>query len=348
VLDAGAVAVVAIGRGGGGSDAEVHPATRTATSTTLDPHVGIRLRPTTTRPLIVLVCFDGRGGPPVPALARASFTWRLPFVHLWITFRNPIKLMEIVMNGSVLASLPNIEGWRQVEELSLALVLSAVIGVEREIRQKSAGLRTHALVGVGAGLFMLISKYSFSDVVVPRLIVLDPSRVAAQIVTGIGFIGGGLIFVRRDGVRGLTTAAAVWVTAAIGAAAGGGLPVLALLATGLYFVVVVGFPPLVRHLPTSATAVSVIRIRYADGRGILRDVLSHATGRGFSVAEVATQSIGTGTSSVSQDELEGSGSFVEVTLQIFGRGSVNDLAAELSEIAGVDAVVADDVNSAAE
>jgi putative Mg2+ transporter-C (MgtC) family protein len=94
---------------------------------------------------------------------------------------------------------------------------------------------------VGAALFMLISKYGFSDVLQSRLVVVDPSRMAAQIVTGAGFLGAVLIFVRRDGVRGLTTAAAIWVTAAIGSAAGAGLPVLAILATGIYFLVAVVF-----------------------------------------------------------------------------------------------------------
>ena len=139
----------------------------------------------------------------------------------------------------------NGEGWLQAGELGLALVLSALIGLEREVRQKNAGLRTHTLVGVGAALFMLISKYGFTDVLQPRLVVLDPSRVAAQIVTGVGFLGAGLIFVRRDSVRGLTTAASIWVTAAIGSAAGARLPllaVLAVLATGIYFLVAVAFP----------------------------------------------------------------------------------------------------------
>jgi uncharacterized membrane protein YhiD involved in acid resistance len=112
------------------------------------------------------------------------------------------------------------QGWRQAGELALALVLSASVGLEREIRQKNAGLRTHTLVGVGAALFMLISKYGFTDVLQPGLIVLDPSRMAAQIVSGVGFLGAGLIFVRRDSVRGLTTAASIWVTATVGCTAG--------------------------------------------------------------------------------------------------------------------------------
>ncbi len=78
----------------------------------------------------------------------------------------------------------------------------AVIGLEREVRQKSTGLRTHSLAGVGAALFMLVSKYGFSDALHTGQVMVDPSRVAAQIVTGIGFLGAGLILVRRDSVHG--------------------------------------------------------------------------------------------------------------------------------------------------
>src|SRR3954471_18807516 len=96
------------------------------------------------------------------------------------------------------------QGWAQVFELGLALVLSAAIGLERELRQKSAGLRTHTLVGLGAALFTLAGAYGFPDI--DRGQSFDPARVAAQVASGIGFIGGGLIFVRRDSVHGLTTA----------------------------------------------------------------------------------------------------------------------------------------------
>jgi putative Mg2+ transporter-C (MgtC) family protein len=142
------------------------------------------------------------------------------------------------------------EGWAQLGEFGLAFLLSGLIGLEREWRQKSAGLRTYSVVGLGSALFMLISKYGFGDVVHQGLVVLDPSRVAAQIVSGLGFIGAGVIFVHRGSVRGLTTAAALWLTAAIGAACAAGLPVLASLATvaylGLSFTV-----PLTRRLPPS-------------------------------------------------------------------------------------------------
>ncbi|MGH3123897.1 MAG: MgtC/SapB family protein [Streptosporangiaceae bacterium] len=239
-------------------------------------------------------------------------------------------------------ALPSGEGWRQTAELGLALVLSATIGLEREVRQKSAGLRTHTLVGVGAALFMLVSKYGFMDVLVSGRIVLDPSRIAAQVVSGIGFLGAGLIFVRRDAVRGLTTAAGVWITAAIGMAAGAGLPILAVLAAVTYLIVALVFPMLTRYLPRSDTAISVIRMRYPDGRGILRQALQTATARGFAVDELSVNGLPGGVSA----DGEG-GQPVEVTLQVHGRGSVNDLASVLTDIPGVRAVIADDVNAAA-
>ena len=106
------------------------------------------------------------------------------------------------------------QGWLQFAELSLALLLSALIGLEREMRQKSAGLRTYTLVGLASALIILISKYGFTNILADGRVVLDPSRMAAQIVSGIGFIGGGVIFVRKDLVRGLTTATTIWVTSA--------------------------------------------------------------------------------------------------------------------------------------
>jgi putative Mg2+ transporter-C (MgtC) family protein len=247
------------------------------------------------------------------------------------------------------ASVTNADGWLQAGELGLALLLSAVIGLEREMRQKSAGLRTHTLVGVGAALFMLISKYGFSDVLQPGWVVVDPSRVAAQIVSGIGFLGAGIIFVRRDSVRGLTTAAGVWVTAAVGAAAGAGLPRLAALSTGVYLLVALAFGWLTRHLPRSATAISIIRVYYPDGQGILREVLQLATARGFAIDELSTATVGNGRLYVGHPDVRtGEPPTVEVILQVHGRGLVNELAAALSEVPGVRTVVAGDVQAAGE
>src|SRR5512146_3089592 len=139
------------------------------------------------------------------------------------------------VSNHLLASLGG-QGWRQIGDLALAFALSSLIGLEREVRQKAAGLRTHTLVGTGAALFLIVSKYGFGDVLAQERVVLDPSRVAAGIVAEICFIGGGLIFVRRDTVRGLTTAAIIWVTAAVGMACGAGLILLAVVVTGLHMI----------------------------------------------------------------------------------------------------------------
>lgn len=119
----------------------------------------------------------------------------------------------------------------------VAGILSAFIGLEREFRAKEAGLRTHFLVGVGSALFMIVSQYGFSDVWSANAIgqnlprPADAARVAAQVVSGIGFIGAGAIMVQKHYVRGLTTAAGLWVVAAIGMAAGGGLYLMAFVGT---------------------------------------------------------------------------------------------------------------------
>src|SRR5580698_4539326 len=184
---------------------------------------------------------------------------------------------------------PTGQGWGQVGELALAFVLSAAIGLEREIRQKSAGLRTYTLVGLASALILLVSKYGFTNILEPNRIVLDPSRIAAQIVSGIGFIGGGVIFVRKDIVRGLTTAATVWLTAAVGMACGAGLPILAIATVAGHFVVVFVFPSIERRLPKSRWAPSSLQIAYQDGRGILREVLECCTGSEFAVSRVQVE-----------------------------------------------------------
>ena len=134
---------------------------------------------------------------------------------------------------------------------------------------------------------MLISKYGFFDVAGPG-VSIDPSRMAAQVVSGLGFIGGGLVFVRRDAVRGLTTAAVVWLTAAVGMAAGAGLPLLAVLVTGGHFLIVYGFTPLARRLSRRLPGLHHVRLTYRDGEGVLRRALAECTSRGFAVRELAT------------------------------------------------------------
>ena len=211
-------------------------------------------------------------------------------------------------------------------ELALAFALSSLIGLEREVRQKAAGLRTHTLVGTGAALFLIISKYGFGDVLAQERVVLDPSRVAAGIVAGIGFIGGGLIFVRRDVVRGLTTAAIIWVTAAIGMACGAGLFVLALVAAAGHFIVVLVYPELEARLPRTRASEGFIRMVYRDDPGILRSALARATSAGFVVSGVHTRQ--------DDDDLVARHA-VEVTLEVRGAASPSLLGTDIQSIPGV-------------
>jgi putative Mg2+ transporter-C (MgtC) family protein len=139
--------------------------------------------------------------------------------------------------------MPDVEWWDVLVRIVVAAALTGAIGLERELRERAAGLRTHMLVGVGSALFTIVSAYGWSDFrfSTPEGIVFDPTRIAAQIVTGIGFLGAGAIIRQGLSVRGLTTAAGLWVVAAIGMAAGAGYYSAAAITTG---VVLVGLGPL--------------------------------------------------------------------------------------------------------
>ncbi|MBN9014776.1 MAG: MgtC/SapB family protein [Rhizobiales bacterium] len=154
-----------------------------------------------------------------------------------------------------------------VLRLGVAAVLGGLVGLERERLERAAGLRTHAVVAVASALIMIVSAYGFSDVLVEgNPIVLDPSRIAAQVVSGIGFLGAGVIIFRKNAVRGLTTAASVWSVAGIGLACGGGLLTTAVIATAFILIVQAGLRPVERkffdhHYPQLVT----MRLRRADG-----------------------------------------------------------------------------------
>jgi putative Mg2+ transporter-C (MgtC) family protein len=210
----------------------------------------------------------------------------------------------------------------QLGELTLALALSSLIGLEREFRMKSAGLRTHTLVGVAAALIMLVSKYGFTNVLSKDEIVLDPSRIAAQIVSGIGFIGGGLIFVQRDVVRGLTTAATIWLTAAVGMACGAGLPLLALFVTCTHFIVVYGYASLSRRILSEQAD---LHVHYLLGKGAVEKIIQMCTGRGFLIQELAVEA----------DEIEGDAARHAIHLRLRGRRGVQALVLSIGDIKGV-------------
>lgn len=145
-----------------------------------------------------------------------------------------------------------IDTWEILLRLVLAAVLGAVIGADRERREWAAGLRTHMLVCVGSALAIIVSAYGFSHALENPRVVLDPSRVAAQVVSGIGFLGAGtILFMQREQVvRGLTTAAGLWSVASIGLAAGAGLYAAAAMTTAIIWIILVLLKPLQRRLFT--------------------------------------------------------------------------------------------------
>lgn len=210
--------------------------------------------------------------------------------------------------------------------LLVAFVLCSLIGLERQFRQKAAGFRTHVLVGLGSCAFTLVSVYGFAAVLGDD-VRLDPSRIAAQIVSGIGFLGAGVIFKGRNVVRGLTTAATIWVAAAVGMACGAGMLSLAVLLTALHLLTLFVVAPLLRRLP-SPDAKRLLRITYADGAGVLRDLLALATAMGF-------------TSSIEHSrrtERDGR-RFVVMDVRFHGRPPVRDLIPQFMELDGVDRVM---------
>jgi putative Mg2+ transporter-C (MgtC) family protein len=165
--------------------------------------------------------------------------------------------------------------WEMVVRLLMAAALGSVIGADRERLVWAAGLRTHMLVSVGACLFMIVSAYGFADSLGDH-IVLDPSRVAAQVVSGIGFLGAGSILLRGEVVRGLTTAASLWTVAAIGLAVGGGLYIEAVAATFIILVILAGIKPLEEHFQKRSQS-HEIRLK-ADRGQMSVDVLNETLG----------------------------------------------------------------------
>jgi putative Mg2+ transporter-C (MgtC) family protein len=158
------------------------------------------------------------------------------------------------------SSLPTLNWDESLLRLALAAVLGGLIGVERELREREAGLRTHLLVALGSALFTIVGAYGFHDFLESGdpVVRADPTRIAAQIVTGIGFLGAGAIIRQGFSVRGLTTAATLWVVAAVGLASGAGYYSAAVITTALV---------LIALYPLRIIAYQILRrYRAEDGR----------------------------------------------------------------------------------
>ena len=180
--------------------------------------------------------------------------------------------------------------WDFVWRLVLAAIFGTIIGLDREYREKEAGFRTHFLVSLGSALMMIVSQYGFSEILTHDGVSLDTSRIAAQVVSGIGFIGAGTIIFNHQIVRGLTTAASLWATAGIGLTAGAGMSWLALAATILTLVALEGLSLVFRSLGSRRMVV----VFSASDRTGVADTLDRIRTDGYMVVsyEVVPQVVG--------------------------------------------------------
>jgi putative Mg2+ transporter-C (MgtC) family protein len=210
--------------------------------------------------------------------------------------------------------------------LALAALLGSVIGAERERLLWAAGLRTHMLVAVGACLFMVVSAFGFADIRTASHVILDPSRVAAQVVSGIGFLGAGSILLRGEVVKGLTTAASLWTVAAIGLAVGGGLYIAAMAATAIILGILAGIKPLEEYFRDRATRCCLL-VR-ADHGALTVDILDRVLG-GY--ARRIARYVAVAGEEPGQDE-------ISIHLSGIPRGAVEGLVTSLRALPGIHGV----------
>ncbi|MBE6835981.1 MAG: MgtC/SapB family protein [Ruminococcaceae bacterium] len=156
-----------------------------------------------------------------------------------------------------------IEQLPMILRIVVSCLCGAAIGYERSVRQKDAGIRTHIIVALGSALMMIVSKYGFFDVVQFDGINLDASRISANIITGISFLGAGVIFVRNASIKGLTTAAGIWATSGIGIAIGSGMYLIGIISTILMIIIQIVLHKYLHHIDN--TIVSEIKVTLMGG-----------------------------------------------------------------------------------
>lgn len=234
---------------------------------------------------------------------------------------------------------PDLSELELILRLALAALLGAVIGLEREWRDRTAGLRTHMLVCLGSAVFTIVSAYGFQEWydAMPAdqrtSVASDPTRIAAQIVTGIGFLGAGAIFRSDDGIRGLTTAASLWMMAAIGLATGAGYYELAVASTVLMLIVLVSLRQVSGRIKAMNRGDDVpleVIVAGPVAIGAVFDVIAHVDG-----------SVSNFTASVLRRDKPSRRLTFDLSLP--AEQQVTDMVGRLAMIEGVDAVSARDV-----
>lgn len=217
--------------------------------------------------------------------------------------------------------------YEYIIRLCVAGIIGALIGLEREKRFKEAGLRTHFLVAIGSAVFMLVSKYAYFDVLADDVI-LDPSRVAAAIPSGIGFLGAGMILVQRTSIQGLTTAAGVWATAGIGLAIGGGMYEIGII-SGL--LVIIGLEFLKRIFGPVIPKTITLTIEMKNGRSV-HEIIEKLTTLEITIKEYTMQD---------KEDTNDTNYKVRMKLQSKNRWKENTITNKLQKIDGVTLIKVD-------
>ncbi len=181
--------------------------------------------------------------------------------------------------------------WEIALRLVISAILGSLVGWDRQSKEGAAGLRTHMLVCVGSTLIMIVSAFGFDDILGRPDVVLDPSRIAAQVVTGIGFLGAGtIIFLRQQVIRGLTTAAGLWSVAAVGLAIGGGMYSAAIIATLIILLILAALKPLENKMfkhDSLRTILLTLDIKQVS----LMEIESTVKNKGLEIAEIILDKI---------------------------------------------------------
>lgn len=210
-----------------------------------------------------------------------------------------------------------------IARLGLAAILGIAIGFERARNEHSAGMRTYAVVSMASALIMIVSIYGLPDT---NQMTHDTSRIAAQVVSGIGFLGAGVIFMRRNVVHGLTTAALLWASSGVGLAVGGGLLITGTMATALLLLISGGLAPVKRRLFQSESTEHRIRLHLSDTSSVIRDVRDMAMqGPGFSIISLDLES--------SPDKKK---TVLELRIELNDADDAIDVVHQLESLDGVD------------
>lgn len=212
-----------------------------------------------------------------------------------------------------------------IVRLGLASLLGIALGLERARREQSAGMRTYAIVSMASALIMIVSIYGLSG---GHIESQDPGRIAAQVVSGIGFLGAGIIFMRRNVVHGLTTAAMLWAASGVGLAVGGGMLLTGTIAAGFLLLITGGLYPVKRKLFSNDSHEHRVRLHLTDTATVIREIREMALGEpGFSITSLDLEST-----------VDKKKTVLEIRMQVEDSDNAIEIVHQMEELAGVDRI----------